>query len=542
MPRTESSLPQLHGLRPLKWRRLRLRPIHGLLLAFVLLAGCYSLVTPLLEAPDEPAHVDYMLYLARGHGLPIQSFDHDSVVVVQGHHPPLYYALGALLTFWIDTSDQAEVSRPNPNARYKLHGTGQEPNMMLHTAAEDFPWHGFVLAVRLFRLLSILFGLVTVWGAYRLGLIVTGLEPVALGAAALVAFNPQFLFLSGVANNDNAIAAFLTLALVVLATMLVDGATTRRAAWLGLWLGLAMLSKPTALAWAIPVIYVLGVLWWRQRSWRDVARLAGAIAGPVLVLSGWWFARNQLLYGDPLGYRMFLSSVSILFTPADYSLRQTWWEFLLITHRTFWGHFGWLAVQLAPRWLFFFACLYVLAPVGAAIGYLWRREAGTWTGVRNASAWGLLFLTVLVTVAWTLNFGRTNGASAFQGRYLFVAFAAIAVLLVTGISAVAPDRWRGAAVALLIAPVALLAVYVPGGYIVPTYRSVTVPESAVSGGPGRPPIAAAGRMVSDQAVVWPPSVVAADLSWARRLPNSVPRVRQRCQADGVGECGAAHGE
>lgn len=413
---------------------------------------------------------------------------------------------------------------------------------MLHTAAENFPWRGLVLAIRLFRLLSILFGLVTVWAAYQLGRIVAGRKAIALGAAALVAFNPQFLFLSGVVNNDNAVTAFLSLALVILARMLVDAATTRRAVWLGVWLGLAVLSKATALAWAIPVLYVLGVLGWRHRSWREAVRLGAAIIGPIVVLSGWWFLRNQLLYGDPLGYRMFLSSVSVIFTPVDFSKQQTWWEFLYLTHRTFWGHFGWLAVLLAPRWLLFFAGLYVLAPVGAAIGWLWRREEGSWAGLRNASAWGLLLLTVCVTVAWTLNFARTNGASAFQGRYLFVAFAAIAVLLVSGISAVAPERWRGAVVALLIAPIALLAVNVPGGYIAPTYHSQPLPESALRGVTTQQSSRDVGRGLSGRIVTRPPVVLGEDTLRMRGSSHSAQEDRDRCTAYRLSECSTPQGE
>ncbi len=35
----------------------------------------------------------------------------------EGSQPPLYYAMGAALTFWIDTSDMEVVRQPNPHAR-----------------------------------------------------------------------------------------------------------------------------------------------------------------------------------------------------------------------------------------------------------------------------------------------------------------------------------------------------------------------------------------------------------------------------------------
>jgi 4-amino-4-deoxy-L-arabinose transferase-like glycosyltransferase len=485
------------------------RPIHALLVAFALVSLVYSLTTPLVEAPDEPAHVDYMLYLARGNGLPVQSFEHDKVKVIQGHHPPLYYALGAALTFWIDTNKPAYWLRENPNFHFKLHGTGQEPNYAIHTVAEAFPWHGYVLAAHLFRLLSIAFGVITVWGAYRLAWLMTRREVVALGSAALVAFNPMFLFISGVANNDNAVTAFLTLALVGLVTMLVNVATTRRALWLGICLGLAMLSKATALAWAPLVAYTLAVLWWRQRSWRSVGTVAAAIALPFLALSGWWFVRNQALYGDPLGYRMFLSNTSVIFPRLSFTSFSMWWDAAQSTHRTFWGHFGWLARELRVGWLLLFASFYILAPAGAVAGWLWRREAHAWPGIRHWSAWGLLVLAIAVNLAWVMNFARSNGASAFQGRYLYPAIAAISLFLVHGISSAVPERWRPGAVALLLTPVVVMALRVPGAYIAPLYhydsaRPVADP-TAPSAAPSFSVISATSRSTSDPATMPAPA-------------------------------------
>jgi 4-amino-4-deoxy-L-arabinose transferase-like glycosyltransferase len=481
--------------------KLKIRPIHGLIVVFVILSLYYSVTTPLFEAPDEPAHFDYALYLARGRGLPIQSFEHDKVVVVQGHHPPLYYALGALLTFWIDMRNAPDVYRANPNSALRYRGSGQEPNFLLHTAAEQFPFRGYALAVHLFRALSVVFGAVTMWGVYRLGQIVTRQEIVALGAAALVAFNPQFLYVSGMINNDNAVTTFLTLALVVMAVILVDGPTRKRAIWLGIWIGLGLLSKATALAWGVLVVYLLVVLLWREREWRPIARLMLTMAVPVLLISGWWFVRNQVLYGDPMGYRMFLSNTSSIFAPVDFTILGTWRAFAEQTHQSFWGNFGWLVSPIRQPWPTLLAGLYLLAMVGAVLGWVWRRETGQWRGLQRKSAWGLLLLVMVVIIAWTINFARTNGSSGFQGRYLFPAVGAIAVLIVSGVSCITPDRWRGIPIGLVIVPLFGLAVSAPGQYITSVYRYLTMPESALNTVPHRldgtfsPEIALAGYEV-----------------------------------------------
>ncbi|HET7375797.1 MAG TPA: hypothetical protein VFK30_03755, partial [Anaerolineae bacterium] len=95
------------------FRWIKINPIGILLGIFVLLGLIYSITTPIFEAPDEPGHYQYVKYLAAGKGLPIQSFERAKLIVDEGHQPPLYYAMGAALTFWIDLSNESDINRPN---------------------------------------------------------------------------------------------------------------------------------------------------------------------------------------------------------------------------------------------------------------------------------------------------------------------------------------------------------------------------------------------------------------------------------------------
>ena len=119
----------------------------GLLLTiFVLLSGAYSLVTPLFEAPDEFAHLQFISWLAQGNPLPNIETDLAKVSHEIGQ-PPLYYGLLAPLAAQLDLSDLHSIALVNPNWR-----SGAGKNVHFHTEAEQFPYTGTALAVRLIRL------------------------------------------------------------------------------------------------------------------------------------------------------------------------------------------------------------------------------------------------------------------------------------------------------------------------------------------------------------------------------------------------------
>ena len=76
-----------------------------ILALFVALGVIYSVVTPIFEASDELWHYPFVKHLADGNGLPVQDANADQPWRQEGSQPPLYYALSALATFWIDTDD-----------------------------------------------------------------------------------------------------------------------------------------------------------------------------------------------------------------------------------------------------------------------------------------------------------------------------------------------------------------------------------------------------------------------------------------------------
>ena len=308
-------------------------------LLFVILGVVYSLATPIFEASDELWHYPVVKHIADGRGLPVQKPGVEALWQQEGSQPPAYYALAALVTAWIDTDDLSEVRWLNPLANTGKPLAAGNKNLVIHTEGEAFPWRGSALAVHLVRFLSVLLGACVVYLTYSLALEVSPQRSdLALAAAALVAFNPMFLFISGSVNNDNLIVPLATLILCLVVRTLRQGwLSNGRAVLLGLLLGLAALTKLSGLALLPLTAAVLVVVAARRRASGALFRWGALIAVPVLVVAGWWYLRNWQLYGDPTGFNAMLDIAGRRPEPFTFQrLKSEFQGFRL----SYWGVFG----------------------------------------------------------------------------------------------------------------------------------------------------------------------------------------------------------
>ena len=277
--------------------------------AFVVLALIYSVTVPLFEGPDEIWHYAFANHLADGGGLPVFDPVKPATFLRNGAHPPLYYWLIAGLIAPIDRSDfpaEYRFNLANPNITAGAQGTS--PNLLIHTAREDFPYRSTALAGHIARLVSIALGALTIIGVWQVARRLLRDERLAVVAAALVAFIPQFVYGMALINNDALAACAATWLLVALLYVLDDARW--RWAWLaGVLLGITLLAKIGMIAvLPIPACAVLLMGWSERRAQRTrrftfyVSR-GLLIYGLALLLAGWWYWRNFTLYGDPLMWR-----------------------------------------------------------------------------------------------------------------------------------------------------------------------------------------------------------------------------------------------
>ena len=325
-------------------------PLVTILIAFLLLGLAYSAINPLHEATDELRHYRFIQHLIQRRALPVQGETSGLACTIQGHHPPLFYASAALLTFGIDTGrDVCDEPPTNPFWAYRYWEVGRDnKNQYLHGPDEAFPWRGEALAAHLARVVNLLFGALTVWLTWATArLMWPGRPALAAGSAAFVAFNPMFLYMAAAINNDVAAAAAGAAITYACVRLLLDGRGLRRQ-WgvaLGLLYAAALLSKFNLAA--IIVVIEAAVTWvaWRRGQWRQWLIVNGLIVGVTALLAGWWFARNQLLYGEPTGIEQLTQLWGVRDPRDSFGLAVSE---LPYAWTSLWGRFGYGQIPLPP--------------------------------------------------------------------------------------------------------------------------------------------------------------------------------------------------
>lgn len=447
--------------------------IGAILALFCALSVIFSIVTPIFEASDELWHYPVVQYIAAGRGLPVQTEPARAGLWKQeASQPPLYYALGGLLTAWIDTSDLTLALRPNPHAAIGVVAADGNINMVAHDPArEAWPWRGTVLAVHLARLLSVALGATTVYLTYRLGLeTFPHRSEIAPAAAAMAAFTPMFTFISGSVNNDNLVIPLCALALLIMMQQLFR-ATLARWLLLGTVIGLATLSKVNAIALLSLAALTGTIVAWRRRSWRDLLTAGIAIGSPVLLITGWWFWRNVQLYGDLLGFRLFTPYFTRAI-PAD--LAQIWSERTSFLYG-YWGNFGGLNLPI-PKWMFGFyngllliACAgityYALRITSCVLRNKFTIHHSPFT-IHRLPLLLIILWAIIVFVGW-LAWTRTTWSS--QGRLVFSALPCYSILMAAGLAELLPRRIAPYALGAVCAAMALLTAIIPFAIIAPAY-------------------------------------------------------------------------
>ncbi len=464
-----------------------------LLTLFLLVALAYSVANPLHEATDELRHYRFVRYIVTYGALPVQG---QEPCRSQSHHPPLIYVLGAVATFWIDTGrDVCHTPETNPFWAYRYADVGTDnKNQFLHGPDEAFPWHGEALAVHLIRALNVLVGVGVVWLTWATGRAIWPTKPgLALGGAAFVAFNPMFLYMSGAINND-IIAALSGVAVLYGCVRLLRDPAGLRPRWgiiFGALYALALMSKFNMAAVLLLIEAI--VTWKAYQQWRVDGRVAlrGWLQVNLLIVvvaalgAGWWFVRNQLLYGEPTGVQI-LTELWGARDPRE-SLPVVLSE-LPHLWTTLWGRFGFGQIPLPEvvydglRVLIFGGLLGVLLPFV-------RRQSRDVPLVYPL----LLVLNCLLAFAVVFNYMLVSPAGA-MGRFFFPGLPALSLLTFYGLYQWAgllqrdeARSWLAWGINLAMLALALVALF---GYLVPAYarpatftdEQITTPVDASFGG------------------------------------------------------------
>ncbi len=502
LPRSPVPLPPRP---PAPLHALRTHP--GLLLAliiYLLLALSYFFIVPIFEGPDEWTHTGHVKYIAEGNGLPVML---PGQGIWGGQQPPLYYAVGAILVqpFELAAFDGYAERTKNPHASLGYALDPGNKNNYLHHPNENFPYRGLSLTVHVLRLYSITFGLITLIFTYFTALEILDFRfwildfplsnpkskiqnPKSFAAlvALFVACQPMFGFITALVANEPANMAFCAIGLWLAQRYVLYGPSRhwKRAAALGVVLGLISLSKMTGLSFGLVAVVAMLQTAIATRKQPGAARLLwrdGIIIGALfLAVGGWWYWRNYQLYGDFFQQGLY----KIYFNVDPQPLTLSDFLYTLSTGEvSFWATFGWLNI-VAPNWVYTVyriisrvglagAAVAIIANVGIwKIGRLEGWKVGNWISRITPSALRLpasfithhssfiIHLVFPIALAFSLTrLVATEGG--LQGRQLLPALGSMAIVIVWGWWALTPDRLRLPVFGLLAAVWLGLAFWLP---------------------------------------------------------------------------------
>ncbi|MEE8389606.1 MAG: hypothetical protein V3S14_02270, partial [Anaerolineae bacterium] len=428
-------------------------PLLWLSVLYILVGIGYALVTPLFEKPDEDGHYGYILYLREHHALPPLIFSEG--FPSEYKQPPLYYLITGALTGWLpDDIAPDDLLITNPYMDFSVPGyRNDNRNVFLH------PPDMTPLALGT-RLISLLFGLGTVIASYFFAAQLLLKQPlVPIATAAVVGFQPQFLYMATAVNNDVAIAFFGALAITILAYRLQRGHFAYFAVLLGGVLGLATITKVSGLIF-FPLAG-LALLLIHRGFRRPFFRDGVTILVIALLIGGWWYGRNAWLYDDPL-------SISV-HTSGDTATRLFWNRIrhdLFSIEHTFWANPS--RTFISQMWLDKIIIWWGRISLGLVpLGFLFsQRRHGSRITFRAwivLLSWPFTFLLLLITY-WT------REASWAYGRLLFPTLVPIALSFVLGWLYTFPPSWHRIIIPFGAGVVMIVGILVPMTSIYPLYH------------------------------------------------------------------------
>jgi 4-amino-4-deoxy-L-arabinose transferase-like glycosyltransferase len=415
---------------------------------YLIVGGLYAVYTPAWQAPDEPAHYNYVRYLAENGRFPVLHY---------GDYPHAYLEQIKAASF--------PPEMPIDPIRYEFW----QPPLYYMLATPVYRLSDGALVA--LRLLSLVLGAGVVVLAYAITMAIRpGDTTLALGVAAFVAFVPMHLTMMASVNNDalaELLLATITLLLILLARQpdARNGSSPRTAYLLviGVLLGLGLVTKATVYV-AIPMVIVALLL--STRRPMLLAQRGLAVFLPALILAIPWYVRNVAVYGWPdlLGTRNHDAVVVGQLRTPDYVAAVGWAaylkDFATTSFHSFWGQFGWMAVPMDRRIYLVLGLLTALMIVGFLL-FVWRGKDETSFSILSAS--GLLVGLWLLLTSFVYLFYNASLVQ-FQGRYLFPILIPIGLLGLLGLRKILSRQWVWIAAVLcgLVAVIILLSGAVSG--------------------------------------------------------------------------------
>lgn len=376
---------------------------------YFILAVNYAINVPIFESPDEPDHFLYVKYIIKYQRLPLLE-DNNPESPRTAIHPPLYYLLSAVIYAPFQAYDHPVEHKYNEkfgliNRNRYFH---KDENMREH-----YPFY-------IIRLFSILLGMLTIIFGWKTANEIFGeSQYLIIGSTALIAFIPQFIYISSSVNNDN-LANFISSVIfwILIRMAKSDFLNKKELVFLGAGLGFAAITKFTALfliPFAILALYII------QKDKKEYIKNVIFICALTGIISGWYYFRNYIMYDYALGGN-FGSKRGIF---SSYFIKP----FANMMLLSFFGLFGWMNIVMARILSYLYIIFYGIGFLSALIFISVKASLINKYKKVKLCYW-ILFSGIILSLISNIRYNMTN--DDYQGRHMLTIIAPFAILTVAG--------------------------------------------------------------------------------------------------------------
>ena len=294
----------------------------------------------------------------------------------------------------------------------------------------------------------------------------------------LVAFQPQFTYSAAGGTSDVLAMLWFTVLTYLMVRALRWGIDYPLAVWMGISLGLGLLTKPYLFLTGPALISLFAYLWWRHRADRSkTVRCALIVVAIGLVLWSWWAVRCYRLNGNLFYDNPWTSGrVSVENPQHDYPLGRYLRDHLVSLwgglFASYWGVFGYLDTPVAPAYYRALQVLTLVSVVGFG-WYVWKSQRAC-ALTAEYTALALLIVQAVSPIVYLsyLNYSmwqRMGIGWPLMGRHFAGPVAAQMALWMWGLVAWVPKRARWGWHLLLRTGIVTANYLCLFGYVLPRY-------------------------------------------------------------------------
>jgi len=437
-------------LRQLKSLDFEKRFIILIILIFLIRGTIYATVFPLWQAPDEPHH--FFNVAIRG----------------QQYLPNTIGQTSRM--------DIAKLTNAN-NTKVIRFSIYYWLSLVVYLA---FVFGNFLTRVYALRFLSIILGGMVVLLTYKTAKEITPENKfIVLAAPLFVSFQPMFTYITSTINSDNLANLTSAVFLWLAAKCIKQNISMPKVAALLLALTASILAKRSTL-FLIPIAAVILPIFviFRAES-KNRAELTRRILLASAIVVGFFlsFPILQLLAGALTTYPLHLDKLYSLVkqffqNPQYHSILE---KHFTIFFMTFWANFGWADLPIAPFyydilrnicWLFVISLIF----------FFMHEKIVSKSKYSRAQLLFFVFLILSVGVAisfmFTYNAVVAKGSASPQGRYIFTAIGALALLFALGISQFFKQKYYIYLLSLFTAALFIFDSICLFQYIIPRYYRI----------------------------------------------------------------------